>query len=212
MGFSAPVFPGAGATDVSRPPGQVLGMVLVVSDASQTLFPLVTREAAPTRTSETVLVRREGNAIVYFSPLRLVPAASAHLRTPLSAAPLDVRLALDGRATFVEDTDYRGVPVLAATQYLPLAGWGLVRKIDRTEAMNGYRRLVIAEWLAAGLRLTLLGGLLIFHRHRVLTRERKQEEKKFQALLESPPRCHDRHRPYLPHRVCQLGNGENVWL
>ena len=115
MGFSAPVFPGPGATDAGRRPGQLLGMVLVVSDASQTLFPLVLREGVPTRTGETVLVRREGNEIVFFSPLRHVSAGSQHLRLPLSAAPIPARLALEGREAFVEYNDYRGVPVLAAT-------------------------------------------------------------------------------------------------
>jgi len=159
----------------------------VVSDASQTLFPLVTREVVPTRTGETVLVRREGNAIVYFSPLRYVPAGSPHLRLPLSIASIPARLALEGRETFVEYNDYRGVPVLAATQHIPLAGWGLVCKIDRAEAMEDYRRMVIAEGLAGGLLIILLGGLLLFHRRDVLTRVLKREEEKFRALLESAP-------------------------
>ena len=151
MGFSAPVFPGPGTTDAGRPPGQLLGIVLVVSDASQTLFPLVTREVVPTRTGETVLVRREGNDIVFFSPLRHVPAGSQYLRFPFSTAPIPARLALEGRETFVEYNDYRGVPVLAATQHIPLTGWGLVRKIDRAEALEDFRRMAIAEGLAGGL-------------------------------------------------------------
>ena len=187
MGFSAPVFPGPGATDAGRRPGQLLGIVLVVSDASQTLFPLVTREVVPTRTGETVLVRREGNAIVYFSPLRHVPAGSQHLRFPLSAAPLTARLALEDREAFAEYNDYRSIPVLATTRHIPLTGWGLVRKIDRAEAMEDFRRMALAEGLAGGLLVILLGGLLMFHRRDVMTRVLKQEEKKLQGLVESPP-------------------------
>jgi PAS domain S-box-containing protein len=187
MGFSAPVFHGPGATDAGRRPGQLLGIVLLVSDVSQTLFPLVTREGVPTRTSETLLVRREGDDIVYFSPLRHVPAGSPNLRIPLSAAPRPARLALEGRETFVEYNDYRGVPVLAATGHIPLTGWGLVRKIDRAEAMEDFRRMAIAEGLAGALLVILLGGLLLFHRREVMTRVVKQVEEKFRALLESAP-------------------------
>jgi PAS domain S-box-containing protein len=187
IGFSAPVFPAPGTTDAARAPGQLLGMVLVVSDASQTLFPLVTRDVVPTRTGETLLVRREGNDIVYFSPLRHVPAGSENLRFPLSVAPIAARLALEGRETFAEVNDYRGVPALAGTQRIPLTGWGLVRKIDRAEALADFRRMAIAESLAAGLLIILLGGLLLFLRRVVMTRVVKQQEEKFRALLESAP-------------------------
>jgi hypothetical protein len=161
--------------------------VLVVSDASQTLFPLVTREVVPTRTGETVLVRGEGNDVVYFSPLRHVPPGSPNLRIPLSIASAPARLALEGHETFMESKDFWGVPVLAVTQHISVTGWGLVRKIDRAEAMEDFHRMAIAEGLAGGFLCVLLGGLLMFHRRHVMTRVLKQEEEKFRALLESGP-------------------------
>jgi PAS domain S-box-containing protein len=77
--------------------------------------------------------------------------------------------------------------VLAATQQIPLTGWGLVRKIDRVEALEDFRRQTIAEGVAACFLITLLAGLLLFHRRHVLTRVLKQKEEKFVALLESAP-------------------------
>ncbi|MDR3675828.1 MAG: PAS domain S-box protein, partial [Acidobacteriota bacterium] len=88
---------------------------------------------------------------------------------------------------FAEYKDYRGAPVLAATQEIPLTGWGLVRKIDRVEALEDFRLQAIAEGVAASLLITLLAGLLLFHRRHVLTRVLKQKEEKFVALLESAP-------------------------
>ena len=187
IGFTAPVFTGAVATDEILPDAQHLGTVLIVVDASQTLFPLVTRDVIPTRTGETLLVRREGNDIVFFSPLRFVRAGSPNLRFPLSTAPIAARFALEGRETFAEYRGYRGAPVLAATQQIPLTGWGLVRKIDRVEALEDFRRQTIAEGVAACFLITLLAGLLLFHRRHVLTRVLKQKEEKFVALLESAP-------------------------
>ena len=93
---------------------------------------------------------------------------------PLS---IPARLALEGRETFGEYNDYRGVPVLAATQLIPLTGWGLVRKIDRAEAMEDFRRMAIAEGLAGGLLVILLGGLLMFHRRDVMTRVESRKRK-----------------------------------
>jgi PAS domain S-box-containing protein len=174
LSFSVAVVPEPGTLGVRQAPGQPLGVVLVVLDAAHTLFPLVAREPVPTQTGETILVRREGNDMVYFSPLRHVPISSPDLRFPLSGAPAPAHLALEGRKTVVVYNDYRGVPVLAATQYIPLAAWGLVRKIDLAEALRNYHRMAISEGLAGCLLITILVGLMIFHRRYVLTRVLKQ--------------------------------------
>ena len=187
MGHIAPVFPPPDASDAGRRPARLLGMVLLVSDASKTLFPLVAREVVPTQTGETILVRRDGNDVVFFSPARLAPALSRHLRFPLPTAPLAARLALEGHATFGTFTDYRGVQVLAATQTIPVTGWGLVRKIDRTEALQDFRRAATAEVLAGIFLIVLLGSLMFFYRRDLMMRALKQDEKKFKTLLESPP-------------------------
>ncbi len=187
MGFIAPVYQEPGAKVAGHGPDHALGMVLLVSDATKTLFPLVTREVVPTRTGETVLVRREGKNIVYFSPSRLDSGPSQQLRFQSALAPLPARIALDGHVTFGTYKDYRGVPVLAATQYIPATGWGLVRKIDHAEALHDFRRTAIAEAVAGAFLVILLGSLMFFHRRDLMMRALNQDEKKFKALLESPP-------------------------
>jgi PAS domain S-box-containing protein len=188
ISIGVPVFTERRTPEAERPSSAPLGMALVVFDAARGLFPLVTRESVPTWTGETLLARREGNEVVLFSPLRHIPAGSPQLRFPLPAAPLPARIALEGQNRFVEYNDYRGVPVLASTQRIPLTGWGLVRKIDRAEALESFRRQAIIEGVAGGLLVLLLGGgLLMSHRRHVLTCIIKQEEEKFRALLESAP-------------------------
>jgi len=187
ISFSVPVFPEPDTAEARPSPGQPLGVALLVFDAAQTLFPLVAREGVPTRTAETVLVRREGNEIVFFSPLRTLAAGSPNMRFPASSAPLPARAALEGREIFVESTDYRGVVVLTATRRIGLTGWGLVRQIDREEALEEFRHRAIVEGAAAGLLVIFLAGLLVFQRRRVLARVMEREEKKFRALLESAP-------------------------
>ena len=187
VSFSAPVFSRQGITAGVSMTDQPRGAVVLVVDASQTLFPLVTHESIPTRTGEALLVCREGDDIVFFSPLRRHPAGSPNLRFPLSTAPLPARVALEGHETFMGYNDYRGVPVLAATRYIRSAGWGLVNKIDRTEAYENVRHMAVEEELAAGLLIILLGGLLAYHRRTTLMRALKQKEGEFRALLESAP-------------------------
>jgi hypothetical protein len=63
----------------------------------------------------------------------------------------------------------------------------LVNKIDSAEAYENVRHMVVAEELAAGLLIILLGGLLVYHRRSTLLRALKQKEGEFRALLESAP-------------------------
>ncbi len=187
IGFIAPVLPEPETPEAGRRAGPPLGTVLVVTDASQTLFHLVTRDVVPTRTGETLLVRREGNDVVYFSPVHNVAVSSLYLRIPWSVAPSPARLALEGHSAFGEYKDYEGVPVLATTQYIPATGWGLIRKINSAEAFEKFQGVALTEGLAGGLMVIFLACLMIFHRRDVMVRALEQDEKKFKALLESPP-------------------------
>jgi two-component system sensor histidine kinase UhpB len=187
IAFVTPVFPRTPPDHSGQPSPPALGVALTLADPAKALFPLVIQESVTTRTGETVLVRREENDLVCFSPSRYAPAGSPNRRCPLSAAPLPARLALEGREAFIECNDYRGIPVLVATRGIPLAGWGMVCKIDRAEALADFRRRVKVEALAGALLNILLGGLLLSHRRAVVTAVLREEEAKFRALFELAP-------------------------
>ena len=88
-----------------------------------------------------------------------------HLKHPLAdgsvAEPLTYRIgalpaarAARGEEGTIETTDYRGVPVLAAYRYVPIAldnGWGMVVKRDRDELYAALRHdMLYSLWIAAG--------------------------------------------------------------
>ena len=77
--------------------------------------------------------------------------------------------------------------MLAATHPISGADWGLVRKIDLSEALEDFRRASFAEILAGIFLIILLGTLMFFHRRDLMMRVQQQDERKFKALLESPP-------------------------
>jgi len=78
--------------------------------------------------------------------------------------------------------------VQVATRRIPLTGWGLIRKIDRAEALEGFRRLAFLDGLLGILVVIFLGGgLFTFYRRQVFTRLLEGEEKKFRGLFESAP-------------------------
>jgi PAS domain S-box-containing protein len=127
---------------------------------------------------------RKGDEVFFLSPLRNGPAG---LHQVLNRPGFAAKAALEGRRTFGEYIDYRGVRVLAATRGIPLTGWGLVTKIDREEALAGFRHDAWGEASAAALFLLALGGWFFAYHRYVWARLLKLEEEEFRALLESTP-------------------------
>lgn len=102
-------------------------------------------------TGEYVLGRLDGSDILFLSPLRFCLAPPFTFRTPLDGAPAEpMRRAVKGGAGVMQGIDYRGVPVLAAYQYIPIRRWGLVTKMDIEEAFLPVRRLLRHVILVAG--------------------------------------------------------------
>ncbi len=119
------------ADQTSEPVGYVLG----VKDVSGELFALLNRPATVETSDESVLARREGDALVFLSPLLdgTPPLSKRIAADPTSNAEA---AALAAAAGFAEGRDYRAADVLAVAR--PIAGrpWTLVHKIGRAEALG----------------------------------------------------------------------------
>ncbi len=182
LSLSAPVF-----AEVQKQTGGTAlkprGAIVLRIRLARSLFPLLLSEPVPTRTGETVLYRKEGNEVVMFSPLRHLATGDTGFRRAWDSAPLPARLALEGKKTFGQFTDYRGVRVLAAADRIPLTGWGLVRKIDRAEALEHFRRAAWIEVLAAALLVAVFGVLAFAYWRYAENVTVKREQERFRALV-----------------------------
>jgi PAS domain S-box-containing protein len=153
--------------------GRTIGTVFLSMDPDRWLYPLLSAEPIPSRSVESLLGRQVGDQIEYLSPLRLRPGRPMSFRLPVTAAPLAVVAAIRGEEEFKEYPDYRGVAVLGAPRHIPGTDWGLVIKVDREEALAGFRRYVWQGAAAiAGLLLAIAGlgfgaqrALAARHRH-----------------------------------------------
>ncbi|MCZ7383849.1 MAG: GAF domain-containing protein [Candidatus Methanoperedens sp.] len=87
-------------------------------------------------TGESLLVQKRGNEVVYLNPLRHNTSAAFFLKYPLdSNIAIPAILAASGGNGTIRALDYRGTEVFAAYTYIPIGDWGLVVKIDSTEAL-----------------------------------------------------------------------------
>jgi signal transduction histidine kinase len=144
-----PIFEGA---DLQR--GTPLALVLLELDARKFLFPLIRSWPTPSHTAETLLVRCDGDDVVFLNDLRHRPASAMAFRLPLSLPELPAAKVLRGDTNVLQGIDYRSVPVVAAGRLIPGTPWAMVSKIDRDEIYAPLRR----ETLAA---LAVLGTLLL---------------------------------------------------
>ena len=141
------------------------GVLLLQIDPNNILFPLIQSWPTPSPTAETLLVRREGNDVVFLNELRHRKNTALTLRFPIESNPhLPAALAVKGEEGIVEGVDYQNVPVLAATRGIPGTLWFMVAKVDLDEIRAPMRRqawttisVLVALILAAALGVGLLG-------------------------------------------------------
>ena len=131
-----------------RANGSTRSAVIVLhTPVAKYLFPLIQRWPTSSASAETMLVRRNGDQVLYLNELRHRRNTALTLSVPISnGTSPSVMAVLRGKASQMDTTDIRAVKVLAASQ--PVAGtpWYVVAKIDRDEVFAPLKRLV--QWLS----------------------------------------------------------------
>ena len=106
--------------------GRPLGVLVLRIDPEKYLYPLINHWPTPSRTAETVLVRRDGNDVLFLNELRDDKKSALTLRVPLDPnSELPAVKAVLGKRGIVEGRDFRGKPVLADVREVP--GFPMVR-------------------------------------------------------------------------------------
>jgi len=148
--------------------GTSQGTLLFMVDPRTYLYPLIQSWPTQSRSAETLLVRREGDQVVFLNDLRHRANTALNLRYDLAAHPNmpAVRAAL-GREGLMEGMDYRGVPVVSILRQVPGTAWSMVTKVDAAEVYGPLRQRVWLGGLALmGLVLLVGAGLGMAMRHR----------------------------------------------
>lgn len=182
-----------GGGDNTRP----MGILVLRIDPQSYLYPYINRWPTPSRTAETLIVRRDGNDALYLNELRFQKNTALNLRIPLGNKNVPAVMAVLGQGGVVEGVDYRGAPVLAAVRAVPDSPWFLVARVDIAEA---YAPLRAREWVIIALVVSLIlgaGGGTAFiwrHQHARFYREKYEAglalsviSKRQEALLSAVP-------------------------
>jgi len=135
----------------SRP----LGAIVLISNATQFLHPLLDSWIKPSKSMEVILVRRDGDTVVFLNELRQHSAAPK-APTPMHLAGSLAVMAATGQEGFVEGDDARGIESLAVLLPVPDSDWRLITKAEASEIFGVWRfRAALLMLLFA----VLAGGL-----------------------------------------------------
>ena len=126
------------APDTHKPP--LAALLLLQIDPSRFLYPLVQEWPTPSKSAETLLVRREGEEVVFLNELRHRKGTALTLRFPINEKQLPAAMGARGQEGIVEGRDYRGIEVLAAIRHVPDSPWMLISKVDQEEIYAPIRR------------------------------------------------------------------------
>ena len=142
--------------------GTVIGIILLRIDPSKLLFPLIQSWPTPSRSSETLLLRREGDSVLFLNELRHRKNTALILRLPISLQQLPAAQAARGVEGPVEGIDYRNIPVLASVKRIPDSPWFMVAKVDREEIYMPLRQQMIFVILVVALIILVIASTFGF--------------------------------------------------
>ena len=134
---------------------RILGIVSIRIDPTVYLYPFIQNWPVPSKTSETLIVRRDGNDVLFLNELRFQKNTSLNLRFSPDRNNLPAMKAILGQEGIVEGIDYRGAPVIAFLHAIPESPWFLIAKTDKKEVYAPLRERLS---LIIILVLTLLFG------------------------------------------------------
>ena len=120
------------------------------------LYQRINSWPTPSLTAETLLVRRDGDSILFLNDLRLRKDSALQLRLPIKDDNYVAAKAVNGAEGIINGLDYRGVPVLASARKIPDTSWIMIAKMDKNEI---YAPLREQAWIAgAGMFFLILGA------------------------------------------------------
>ncbi len=191
LGAIAPLFDENGAP---------LGVVFLRMDARSFLYPLIQTWPLPSQSAETLIVRRDGDDVIFLNELRHQEGAALNLRIPLTETDVPAVAAVLGHRGLYEGMDYRGVEVVSIISEIPDSPWFMVAKIDRAEIYAQWRLYsVVLGGLFAALLASLATGAIALWQGR--------EKSYFQTLAQAHAALHASEMRY---RTTLLSVGDGV--
>jgi PAS domain S-box-containing protein len=171
------------------------GLLILRIDPEKILFPLIKAWPTPSKSSETLLLRREGDSIVYLNDLRHQNNTAVKLKMPLSRSNLLAAIAAEGNEGVYEGIDYRNNPVVGYLGRIPDLPWYMVAKVDKKEIEEPLKNQVYIAILGTILLILINASIFgfwiwdqqvrLYRKQLKIEAEVRESEKLYRAIGES---------------------------
>lgn len=140
-----------------------IAVLILEIDPYKRLYPLIQSWPTTSSTAETLLVKREGDFVLFLNELRHRKKTATPFQLPLTDQKLPAVRAVLGQEGNFEGLDYRNVAVLSSTRIIPGTQWGLVAKIDTSEVLSPLSKTIWFITLAGiGVTITMALGVFLW--------------------------------------------------
>ena len=138
----------------------IIAFLVFRINPSEFLYPLIQSWPLPSKSGELLLVRKDGDSVLFLNELRHQKNTALQLRIPLARKDLPASQAILGKTGIFNGKDYRGIEVVACLAHVPDTEWFMVSKVDRNEIFSEVNtRGFIVSILIILLVLTLTIGM-----------------------------------------------------
>lgn len=165
----------------------VAGLIFTI-DPYQFLYPLIQSWPTSSKTSESLLLTKIGDEVVFINELRHRKNTALELKIKIDSSNLNIPsvAATFGKSGIMEGIDYRGVPVLSDTRKIPDSPWWMIAKIDLEEVYASTRENAIYISLFVGILVLFFGSGIFWlwnNQQKALYIQHLKEEKERKAII-----------------------------
>ena len=164
---------------------KTLGVIVLRIDPDLVLFPLIQSWPTSSKSSETLILRKDNDSVLYLNELRHKKNTALNLRLPLIDKDLLAAKAVMGLEGLVEGTDYRNIPVVGFLTRIPDLHWYMVAKVDKKEILLPLKKYVFLILIVVVLLILINASVFGFWIWEQQVRLYRSQLKNERALRES---------------------------
>lgn len=169
---------------------ELIGVVILRIDPNHYLYPEVNNWPVNSSTTESILLRVEGDKVVYLNNLRFKNNTALKHKIDIKSENEHITSvkAAKGHRGFVEGFDYKNSRTLNVIKQIDKSPWILINKIDLDELHAPIKSYVINQILFLGFILLIIGAGLIWlwqNRKKTLQIQKLEDEKRSAGIAKN---------------------------